>query len=75
MVIVQIRFSRPFRPILLLTRYRELRRILETLLSMKKDLIQQIFIIIVYIVLFAWAGVVRSDDIFNNLMVDVNLKQ
>ncbi|KAL5256035.1 hypothetical protein ACHWQZ_G011297 [Mnemiopsis leidyi] len=59
-----LRFSRPFRPILLLTRYRELRRILETLLSMKKDLIRQIATIIVYIVIFAWVGVSLFDDTY-----------
>ncbi|KAL5256032.1 hypothetical protein ACHWQZ_G011296 [Mnemiopsis leidyi] len=52
-----LRFSRPFRPVLLLTRYRELRRILETLTDMLNELIKLTFVIICFVLFFAWLGV------------------
>ena len=56
----QLRFSRPFRPVLLLTRYRELRRILETLTDMTANLVKLTAVIIIFVALFAWIGVVSS---------------
>jgi len=52
-----LRFSRPFRPILLLTRYRELRRILETLTDMLQKLLQLTFVILIFVWIFAWMAV------------------
>lgn len=52
-----LRFSRPFRPVLLLTRYRELRRILETLTDMLNELLKLTFVILCFVLFFAWLGV------------------
>jgi len=52
-----LRFSRPFRPVLLLTRYRELRRILETLTDMLNELLKLTCVIIAFVLFFAWLGV------------------
>ena len=60
----QLRFSRPFRPVLLLTRYRELRRILETLTDMLNELIKLTFVIICFVLFFAWLGVVSVFFVF-----------
>ena len=54
----QLRFSRPFRPILLLTRYRELRRILETLTDMLNQLLKLTGVICSFVLFFSWLGVV-----------------
>jgi hypothetical protein len=56
----QLRFSRPFRPVLLLTRYRELRRILETLTDMMNELLKLTCVIIAFVLFFAWLGVVSN---------------